>query len=144
MALNNDWALAQALIGLFLGFGLLAAATPLFRTETYIRRVSYGVLFAASFGKTFLMANYAMAKAVMTVPVTDMSPTILTYDTSELRPFEVAFLAQCITLTPGTTTIDVAEDRSELVIHAFNGSDVRAIRESITRELTRPMLRFTR
>jgi multicomponent Na+:H+ antiporter subunit E len=90
------------------------------------------------------MANYAMAKAVMTVPVTDMSPTILTYDTSELRPFEVAFLAQCITLTPGTTTIDVAEDRSELVIHAFNGSDVRAIRESITRELTRPMLRFTR
>jgi multicomponent Na+:H+ antiporter subunit E len=40
---------------------------------------------------------------------------------------EIVLLANLITLTPGTMTLDVAEDRSFLVIHSIYAQDPEAL-----------------
>ncbi len=44
---------------------------------------------------------------------------------------EIFLLSSLITLTPGTLTLDVADDRSFLIIHSLYGSDPDALVEEL-------------
>jgi multisubunit Na+/H+ antiporter MnhE subunit len=45
-----------------------------------------------------------------------------------------ALLGCMVTLTPGTTTIDIDSERSELVLHVLDASSVDAVVEGIRRD----------
>ena len=47
------------------------------------------------------------------------------------RNFEITLLANLITLTPGTLSVDVSEDRRTLYVHALDCSDPDRLRRSI-------------
>ena len=47
------------------------------------------------------------------------------------RDFEITLLANLITLTPGTLSVDVSDDRSTLYIHAIHVPDPDELREDI-------------
>jgi multicomponent Na+:H+ antiporter subunit E len=59
---------------------------------------------------------------------------------------EIALLANLITLTPGSVTLDVSEDRSVLYVHAMyiDGGDVEAYRRSVKEGLERRVLELLR
>ena len=59
---------------------------------------------------------------------------------------EIALLANLITLTPGSVTLDISEDRRVLYVHAMyiDGGDVEAYRKSVKEGLERRVLELLR
>ena len=64
-------------------------------------------------------------------PRMDVKPGIFAYPLRVDRDFEITILANLITLTPGTLSVDVSDDRRTLFIHAMDASDPDTTRREI-------------
>ena len=62
---------------------------------------------------------WRVAKLVLW-PRIDIQPVIIGYPLSVTSDFEITLLANMITLTPGTLSVDVSEDRGTLYVHAID------------------------
>jgi multicomponent Na+:H+ antiporter subunit E len=56
---------------------------------------------------------------------------IFAYETALTKDSHITLLANLITLTPGTLTVDVSDDKRTLYIHAVDCSDLEATRADI-------------
>jgi len=130
--------------GFVLGFAVVAVGRRLFADSDYIGKVWAIVGFLWAFGCEFLLSNLALIRVVLFRRCDQIRPGFLTYDISVLSPVEVQILTHCISLTPGTTTVDVLEDGRTLLLHALDAGNPEMIRRSIDRRLREPLLRCTR
>lgn len=64
-------------------------------------------------------------------PKMALKPGIFAFPLTVDRDFEITLLANLITLTPGTLSVDVSEDRRVLYVHALDCSDPVATRHDI-------------
>ena len=64
-------------------------------------------------------------------PKMALKPGIFAFPLTVDRDFEITLLANLITLTPGTLSVDVSEDRRVLYVHALDCSDPVATRRDI-------------
>lgn len=60
-----------------------------------------------------------------------LKPGIFAFPLTVDRDFEITLLANLITLTPGTLSVDVSEDRRVLYVHALDCSDPVGTRRDI-------------
>lgn len=60
-----------------------------------------------------------------------LSPEIIAYPLHLKSDAEITLLANLITLTPGTLSVDVSEDRKTLFIHALRVTDRQALIDEI-------------
>jgi len=130
--------------GMVLGFLLLVLFRWVLKSEDYVRRVLAFFLFVLVFIREFLKSNLVVASAVLFRPVEDIHPNFLTLDVSDMELWEIYVLSQCITLTPGTTTVDLIEEGRTLVVHAFDADDPDEVRQSIRTTLKSAIMRFSR
>lgn len=131
-------------IGFFMGFVLLGLFHRVIGSGDYVRRVLAFFRFLLIFTREFIVANATVAWTVLFASRESLHPNFVTYDTSKLTPGEILLLSYCITLTPGTCTIEVTPDFSTLIFHALDADDPDAIRDSIDRRLRNAILAFTR
>ncbi|MEM1376988.1 MAG: Na+/H+ antiporter subunit E [Pseudomonadota bacterium] len=123
------------LANLIFGFVLGAAALSLIREQTgsmgyfgRLRRVgSLAVLFVVELVKSAAKVSWL----VMNPAPMNLKPGIVAYPLKVQKDFEITLLANLITLTPGTLSVDVSEDRKELFIHALDCSDPQGIKDDI-------------
>ena len=101
-------------------------------------------VFVLHFARELVLANFAVAKTVLFQRREELAPGFLDYDLRGLRPFEIVVLTHCITLTPGTASVEVSEDNATLVVHALDARDPDATRRSIKADLEAPLLAWTR
>lgn len=71
-------------------------------------------------------------------------PGLIRISFSRLDPRGAAVLGAMITLTPGTTTIDVDLERGEMLLHLLDASDPPSVARSIRRRFERPLQRVFR
>ena len=64
-------------------------------------------------------------------PKMALKPGILAFPLTVDRDFEITLLANLITLTPGTLSVDVSDDRKVLYVHALDCSDPVGTRRDI-------------
>lgn len=64
-------------------------------------------------------------------PKMNLKPGIFAFPLTVDRDFEITLLANLITLTPGTLSVDVSEDRKVLYVHAIDCSDPAGARRDI-------------
>lgn len=76
--------------------------------------------------KEIVLANFAVARIVLN-PRLPISPCLITIDASELPPVSQATLANAITLTPGTLSIDV--DRGRIEVHCLTRESAAQTRD---------------
>lgn len=131
-------------VGFALGFAFLVAFRGLVGGEAYVRRCWAFLRFLGLFTWAFLVANLKVAAAVLFRSRESLHPNFLTYDVTGLRRHEILLLSYCITLTPGTTTVDIAPDFRTLVIHALDADAPEQIRADLDRHLKPALLAFTR
>ncbi len=112
--------------------------------RSWLRRAVGLAVFCLIFVRELVLANMAVAKTVLFQRVSALKPGFVHYSIEGLSAFEVLMLTQCITLTPGTTSVEVAEDRRMLVVHALDAADPAAVCEGIKRTLEAPILAWTR
>jgi multicomponent Na+:H+ antiporter subunit E len=118
MALTGDWSLPALLFSCALGWLLLRLVRPLggqgFRRVRLVRLPGFLLFFL----KEVLVANVKVAAAVL-FPAGRLRPAIVAVPLALDRDAEIALLANLITLTPGTLSLDVSPDRRTLYVHAM-------------------------
>jgi multicomponent Na+:H+ antiporter subunit E len=60
-----------------------------------------------------------------------LSPGFVAFPLTVDRDFEITLLANMITLTPGTLSVDVSADRKWLYVHALDCRDPEALKQNI-------------
>lgn len=85
-----------------------------------MRRIVSLVEFILLFIFAFLKANISVAWLILTVKKSRITPQLTTYDASMLTHAEMLFIAQLITLTPGTIVTDIDEQEKKLTVHVLN------------------------
>lgn len=94
----------------------------------------------------FLLFIYELVLSAWRVAVTvlsprmDIKPGIIAYPLKVDRDFEITILANLITLTPGTLSIDVSDDRRILYVHAMDASDPDGTRRDIAEGFERKIM----
>ena len=132
-----------AMINLVFGFVLGAAALYLIREQVgsvgYFSRFRRVVSLALLFLYELILSAWKVAKLVLS-PKMDINPGIFAYPLVVDRDFEITLLANLITLTPGTLSVDVSEDRSILYVHAIDCSDPDSTRADIAEGFERKIM----
>ena len=105
----------------------------------YITRVFRFVGLFFFFLWELLMANLRVAYEVLT-PGYQMRAAIIAIPLDAKSDLEITVLANLITLTPGTLSLDVSQDRKTLYIHAMHVGDVDKFRHDIKARLERRVM----
>ncbi|MFN3952138.1 MAG: Na+/H+ antiporter subunit E [Thermaurantimonas sp.] len=90
-----------------------------------------------------LKANIQVAYDVIT-PRDHMAPGIVMIPLDARTDLEITLLANLISLTPGTLSLDVSDDRSVLYVHGMFIKDKEAFVKSIKNGFERRLLELTR
>ena len=109
-----------------------------------LRRIFYAVLYFFQFTKELTVANYQVAKLVLS-PSAKLRPGFVAVPLNAVTDFEITSFANSITLTPGTISVHISEERDVIVSHAIDvGEDLDALRRGVKDSLEAHILRFTR
>src|SRR5690606_28256386 len=123
-------------VNLLFGFALGALALILIReqvgTGTYFARAGKVLILCAIFLYELVMSAVRVARIVVR-PKIELQPGIIAYPLDVDRDFEITMLANLITLTPGTLSVDVSEDRKTLYVHCIDVPDPQATIDDIKR-----------
>ncbi|MDP2119301.1 MAG: Na+/H+ antiporter subunit E [Hoeflea sp.] len=116
------------------GFVLAICALSLIREQVgsvgYFSRARRVASLLLLFVTELVLSAWRVAVMVVS-PRMDLKPGIFAYPLRVDRDFEITMLANLITLTPGTLSVDVSDDRRILYIHAMDASDPDATRREI-------------
>lgn len=124
-------------------FFLLWLASFLYN-RSYFRKVPLAIGLAFFFIKELLVANIKVAYDILT-PHYYMRPTVIALPLSVRSKLEITMLANMITLTPGTLSIDVSADRKVLYVHALyvKNNDVELLKRHIKHGFERRIMKLT-
>lgn len=121
--LSGNFSGLNFLFGFFLGYGALALLQrELPILKGYSQRLPRFCLFMGFFVKELLLANLKVAFDVLTPPW-HMQPGVIALPLKSKTDLEITMVANFISLTPGTLSLDVSDDRRVLYIHAMFAND---------------------
>lgn len=103
------------------------------------RRIKSGFTWLATFIYQNVVANLTVAGLVVLRPRLKIRSGIVEVPLDLRTDAGITMLAHSITLIPGTMTVDVAPDRSHLLVHVLAMDDPKATVEGIKRTLERPI-----
>jgi multicomponent Na+:H+ antiporter subunit E len=141
--LTGEFRPANLLFGFVLGYFTLFFARRAVGPSDYFTKVPQAIRFVLFFLWELLVANVRVAVDVLTIRPR-MRPRIIAVPLDAHSHLEVTMLANLISLTPGTLSLDVATDRRVLYIHAMYAEDPNAVRREIKTGLERRLLMLLR
>jgi multicomponent Na+:H+ antiporter subunit E len=118
VALTGNAGYANFAFGFLLSFCILWATARKTEGVGYFARIPKIISFAGYFLYELLKANLQVAYDVIT-PTFYMKPGIIKIPLSAKTDLEITLLANLISLTPGSLSLDVSEDKSVLYVHAM-------------------------
>ncbi|HEU4522869.1 MAG TPA: Na+/H+ antiporter subunit E [Thermoanaerobaculia bacterium] len=144
------WALAVGRVtvgslatGFILGMLTLYITRRAVGAEAYLTKIVRAARLLLYFLGELVRANLRLAHDILT-PTHYMKPAILAIPLEAKTDGEITLLANLITLTPGTLTLDVSPDRRTLYIHSMYTFDVDQVRRDIKEGLEKKILEVTR
>ncbi|MXN65739.1 Na+/H+ antiporter subunit E [Stappia sp. GBMRC 2046] len=131
------------IVNLGFGFALGSVALYLIREQVgtggYFSRSYKVVNLALTFIYELVLSAVRVA-AIVLRPRIDLEPGIIAYPLTVDRDFEITMLANLITLTPGTLSVDVSNDRKTLYVHCIDVPDPQATIDDIKNGFERKIL----
>ncbi len=118
------------MFGFVLGMIVLFLIREQVGTLSYLTRGRKILSLAMLFFVELVQSAWKVAKIVVS-PTIDIKPGFFAYHLKTDRDFEITMLANLITLTPGTLSVDVSDDKKVLYVHAVHIDDVDAMRADI-------------
>ncbi len=139
--MNSSFSIGHLVLG-----ALLAVVTPWFteplrsdrarlRHPALIARLGFIVLY------DIVMSNIDVAKRILG-PEAKIRPGYVWVPLTIEDPHGIVALAGIITMTPGTLSADLTDDRRHLLVHAFNLDDEAALIDSIKTRYEAPLMKI--
>ena len=141
MALTGTFDPLNFAFGFLLGYIMLRLLQRPEDPKNYFQRAAKILHFALFFLKELLIANLRVAGTVLS-PKMKMTPAVVSIPLEAEGELPISLLANLITLTPGSLTIDIAADCSVLYVHTMYAEDIDQFRLSI-KDLERRVLEVT-
>ena len=142
MALNDQYTLG----GFIFGLGLAILVMSLLRSINVatpplsLTRIGKGVQLVGYFLWELVLANIRVVPEVFR-PTSELRPAIVAIPLSLTEESQIALLANLVSLTPGTLSLHVSEDRSQLYVHVLRlpeegpAAVVREIKQGFERRI---------
>ncbi|WGI24187.1 Na+/H+ antiporter subunit E [Halomonas alkaliantarctica] len=141
--LSGDFSGLNLLIGLIFGYITLILIEPqLDSLKGYPARIPRFIGFIGFFLKELVQANLRVAFDIVTPPW-HMTPGVIAMPLSARTEMEITMVANLISLTPGTLSLDVSDDRKVLYIHAMFLDNEEELRRNL-KEMERRALELFR
>jgi multicomponent Na+:H+ antiporter subunit E len=129
-AVTGSFTLLNVIFGFVMGGLALYLIRQQVGTLGYVDRAVRLLSLAWLFVWELVVASIRVAIIVLR-PRIDIKPGIFVYPLTVDRDFEIVLLSSLLTLTPGTLSVDVSEDRRFLYVHAIDCTDVDGMRRDI-------------
>lgn len=128
--LHGDLSLKSLAVGYGLGALIMYVFSRFFDEVIYFRKLWLSLQLIAFFLKELVVANWTVARLVIR-PRLRVRPGIIAFPLELEGDLEITLLANLITLTPGTLSIDLSPDRKTLYIHTLDIEDAEEEKRKI-------------
>lgn len=142
-AMTGSFTLPNLLVGFALGYLALWMLKPLLGENAYYSKFPKTIAFLLYFLKEIVKSSLRVAWDVVT-PTHYNRPGIVAIPLAAKTDLEITLLANLVSLTPGTLSLDVSPDRRTLYIHAMFAENPDEIRRDIREGLERRLLELMR
>lgn len=138
--ITGGFSVLNGVFGFVLGLAALSLIREQVGTVGYVRRIRRVTALASLFLYELLLSALRVFKLVLTPDLSKLEPGFVAYPLTVDRDYEISMLANLITLTPGTLSVDVSDDRRTLYIHAIHVPDPEELRTDIANGFERKIL----
>jgi len=142
-AVLGQFNLSGFLAGFIVGYIALWLTKPLYGPTRYFERLPKVIGLIGFFAKELLVSNLRVLWDVIT-PTHISRPGIIGIRLDARTDAEIMLVANLISLTPGTLSLDLSEDRQVLYIHVMFLDDIEETRQQIKQGLERRVLEVMR
>lgn len=139
VAITGSTHAGNVLLGFGATYAVLWWVRPVLGPTRYFEKLPAGLVLAAVFAWELVKSNFRVAYDVIT-PQANRSPAVVAVPLDVTTDAQITMLANLITLTPGTLSLDVSQDRKTLYIHAMFVKDPDAFRRDIKEGFERRVL----
>jgi len=143
VAITGSFEFSNYVFGFVLSFIILYVITQGRGNAKYFKIIPKLISFILFFLYELLKANLQVAYDVVT-PTFYMKPGIVRVPLDAETNLEITLLANLITLTPGTLSLDVSDDRKVLYVHAMYISDKEEFIKDIKQGFEKRLLEILR
>jgi multicomponent Na+:H+ antiporter subunit E len=130
-------------VGFVLGYAGLAVVRPLLGDTNYFTKLPRLIHLAAFVLYELVLSSIRIAWDVVT-PRAFRTPGIVGVPLDAETDLEIAVVANLVTLTPGTLSLEVDESSRTLYVHSMFASDPDDVRATIKRRFESPVLELLR
>lgn len=116
--------------GFTVGYLLLWLGRRAVGQTSYFKKVWLVIRFAGYFLWQLVLSNLRVTTEILT-PAHTMRPAVVAVPLDITRPAAVTLLANLITLTPGTLSLDVSPSGETLYVHAMHVRDAASFQREI-------------
>lgn len=109
------------------------------KKEKNILRLFNALRFIVSFIWELIVANIQVMLIIIK-PNLSIQPGIIAFKTRCKSPLGITSLANSITLTPGTLSIDVSNDSKIIYVHTLDVQDSQEVKKRIQKRLEDPII----
>lgn len=135
--LEGEINLPNLIFGFVLGYAILLVSRRAFGSSRYSGTANKLIRLAFYFGWEMLVSNLTLAYDVLTPHMNLMKPRIIAMPLTLTNDLEITALANMISLTPGSLSLDVSSDRHVLYVHVMYAEDKDAATRDIKNGLER-------
>mgnify|MGYP005839609841 CR=1 FL=1 len=143
VSLQGQFRPGQFVTGFVIGYLVLVICQPALPKSSYTRKAWQVLNLLGYLMWHILLANVQIAWRVLK-PHLDIHPAVIAVPLRARTDAEITALANLITLTPGTLSIDLSPDRSTLYVHALDLRDPKRFIRSLAQGLERRILEVMR
>ena len=141
MALTGVFDPVNFAVGFVLAYLMLRLVQRPEDPKNYFQRATLVIRFVFFYLKELFIANLRVAGTVLS-PTMRMNPAVVAIPLETDSELSISLLANLITLTPGSLTLDISADCSVLYVHTMYADDIDQFRLSI-KDLERRVLEVT-
>ena len=142
-ALFSAFTLPSLVTGFAVGYAILWVLSPLFSESRYCQKLLSLVRLTIFFLWELLVSSLQVAWDVLT-PTQRSRPGIVAVPIEAKTELEITTLANLVSLTPGTLSLDLSSDRKILYVHAMFVDNPETIRLDIKKGMEHRVLETLR
>lgn len=122
-ALTGQFTLENLTTGFVLGYIVLFLLRRVFKSGQYFDKGAQLFQFVVFFLWELLIANLRVARDVLRPGPLRMKPRVIAVPIDLRGDVPVTLLANVLSLTPGTLSLDISDDQKILFVHAIHAPD---------------------
>lgn len=132
-AVSGSFAPGTLFFGFIVGYLILLLARPVLGASAYHARIWRAITYFVLFVRDLFTSSLIVAWDVLT-PGLRVRAAVVAFPLRLKSNVGITLLANTISLTPGTLSLDVSEDRTTLYVHAmYHGDEPDRVRNDLRR-----------